>query len=247
MAVFKINKTDDYTVMSNTHLRDKNLSLKAKGLLSIMLSLPPSWDYSVKGLVAILPEGDAAVEAALKELKKQGYLVVKKLMPNETESGRIEYEYNIYEHPQKQDGEKQGVEKQPLEFQGVEKQGVENRPQLNTNKVSTNILNTDDSFTDDNTAATARTHEEEPEEEAEENENELKLIGGKLGRGVVMMTDAQFVHLCEILSKDEIDIYFERMANFIHSCEKKKGSPPNISHYREIIKWVKEDRKLQEI
>lgn len=237
MAVFKINKTDDYTVMSNTHLRDRNLSLKAKGLLSIMLSLPPTWDYSVKGLVAILPEGDAAVEAALKELKKHGYLVVKKLMPNETESGRIEYEYNIYEHPQEQDGEKQGVEKQPLEFQGVEKQGVENRPQLNTNKVSTNKLNTEELIINNNTTTAA-------DGEAEKNENELKLIGGKLGRGVVMMTDAQFEHLCEILSKDELDTYMERMANFILSCTEKDGKAPNISHYREILKWVEEDRKL---
>ena len=234
MAVFKINKTDDYTVMSNTHLRDKNLSLKAKGLLSIMLSLPPSWDYSVKGLVAILPEGDAAVEAALKELKKHGYLIVKKLMPNETESGRIEYEYNIYEQPQKQDGEKQGVEKQPLEFQGVEKQGVENRPQLNTNKL----------IIDNNTATTTAADGEAEEEPEEENENELKLIGGKLGKGVVMMTDAQFDHICTILTKDEIDAYVERMANFIISCKKRTGSPPNISHYREILKWVEEDRKL---
>lgn len=236
MAVFKINKTDDYTVMSNTHLRDKNLSLKAKGLLSIMLSLPPSWDYSVKGLVAILPEGDAAVEAALKELKKHGYLVVKKLMPNQTESGRIEYEYNIYEHPQKQDGEKQGVEKQPLEFQGVEKQGVENRPQLNTNKVSTNILNTDDSFTEDNTAATAARVQEE---------NLLEKMYGKLGKGVVMLSDSQVESLLNQLSKDEFDDYVERLANYIISTEERTGRRPVIkSHYETILKWVEEDRKL---
>ena len=236
MAVFKINKTDDYTVMSNTHLRDKNLSLKAKGLLSIMLSLPPSWDYSVKGLVAILPEGDAAVEAALKELKKHGYLVVKKLMPNETESGRFEYEYNIYEHPQKQDGEKQGVEKQPLEKQGVEKQGVENRPQLNTYKVSTNILNTDELITDDNTAATAaRTHEE----------NKLEKWHGKLGKGVVMLSDPQVESLLEQLSKDEFDAYVERLANYIISTKERTGRPPIIkSHYETILKWVEEDRAV---
>ena len=234
MAVFKINKTDDYTVMSNTHLRDRNLSLKAKGLLSIMLSLPPSWDYSVKGLVAILPEGDAAVEAALKELKKHGYLVVKKLMPNETESGRIEYEYNIYEHPQKQDGEKQGVEKQPLEFQGVEKQGVENQGQLNTYKVSTNILNTDEFSNENNTPSTAA-----------DEENELKLIGGKLGKGVVMMTDAQFASLCNTLSKDEFDTYIAKLADFIINFTEKTGSPPTIkSHYKKILEWIEEDRKL---
>lgn len=80
--------------------------------------------------------------------------------------------------------------------------------------------------------------------EAEENENELKLIGGTLGRGVVMMTDAQFDHLCEILSKDELDAYMERMANFILKCKEKNGKAPNISHYKTILKWVDEDRAV---
>ena len=101
------------------------------------------------------------------------------------------------------------------------------------NNIGNNIVTT--------TTAADGEAEEEPEEE---NENELKLIGGKLGKGVVMMTDAQFEHICTILSKDEIDAYVERMANFIISCKKRTGSPPNISHYREILKWVEEDRKL---
>ena len=137
MSVIRVNHTEDYTVMSNYHLRDKGLSLKAKGLLCQMLSLPPEWDYTVAGLVAINSEKESAIESALKELKVRGYLIVTKLMPNQTASGRIEYEYDVYELPQTQ-LEKQGVEKQGVENLPVEVQGVENHPQLNID-----ILNTD--------------------------------------------------------------------------------------------------------
>lgn len=136
MSVFRINKTKDYTVMSNSHLKEKEMSLKAKGLLSVMLSLPDTWDYSINGLVAISKENQTAIENTLKELKEFGYLRVDKIMPDKSNSGRIEYVYNIFETPQKQGGEKQALENLPLE-----NQGVENRPQLNTNKSMTNELN----------------------------------------------------------------------------------------------------------
>lgn len=137
MAVIRVNKTDNYTVMSNYHLRDKNLTLKAKGLLSVMLSLPPTWDYTIAGLVAISKEKESAITSALKELKSNKYLIVTKLMPNETQSGRIEYVYDIYEQPH----EKQIVEKQSIEKQGVENQGVENQGQLNIDKTNKDKLN----------------------------------------------------------------------------------------------------------
>ena len=129
--VIRVNKTRDYTVMSNYHLKDNSISLKAKGLLSQMLSLPEEWDYTVEGLCSINKENRTAIESALDELKKVGYLVVTKLLPNQTKSGRIEYQYDIYETPE------QGVEKQGVENLGVEFLGVENHQQLNTNKSST--------------------------------------------------------------------------------------------------------------
>ncbi len=138
MSVIRVNKTRDYTVMSNYHFRDKRLSLKAKGLLSQMLSLPPEWDYTIAGLAAINKENESAIVSALRELKAAGYLVVTKRLPNETESGRIEYEYDVYEQPReqyengKQEGKKQGVENQGLEFQGIENQGQYNTDISNT-------------------------------------------------------------------------------------------------------------------
>lgn len=133
MAVVRVNHNKNYTVMSNFHLRDMSLSLKAIGLLSKILSLPPEWDYTIEGLTAICKDGVTAVKSALKELKDCGYLVVTKKMPNQTESGRIEYEYDIYEQPQeKQAEEKQEVEKQEVENLPLEILPIENRRQLST-------------------------------------------------------------------------------------------------------------------
>ncbi len=140
MATFRVNKNQNYTVMSNYHLRDKTLSLKAKGLLSEMLSNAEDWSYSLAGLVAINKENETAVNSALKELKEHGYLIVTKLMPNQTKSGRIEYIYDIYEVPQ--DNGTQDVEKQEVENQGVENHGLRNTNIINTKQRKTNIINT---------------------------------------------------------------------------------------------------------
>lgn len=138
MAKFKVKKTKEYTIMSNYHLKEKEMSLKAKGLLSVMLSLPEDWDYSIAGLVSICKENESAIKGALSELKDFGYLEVVKLMPNESSNGRIDYIYNIYEKP-KQEGKKQEIENLPLEILEVENQG-----QLNTNNKynNINIINT---------------------------------------------------------------------------------------------------------
>lgn len=137
MATIRVHKTKNYTVMSNTHLRDKNLSLKAKGLLSVMLSLPDNWDYSIAGLVAISKENETAVKSALNELKDNNYVVVTKENPTKSNGGRIKYTYEVYEEPYKQK-----IEKQDTENLGVECQQVENHGQLNTNELSTEELNT---------------------------------------------------------------------------------------------------------
>ena len=98
MAVFRVERNKGYTVMSNYHLKDKRLTLKSKGLLSMMLSLPDEWNYSTRGLAAICKEGVDAIGAALKELERAGYIVRNQLRG---ERGRIvDTEYVIYEKPQ---------------------------------------------------------------------------------------------------------------------------------------------------
>lgn len=147
MAVFRVHKTKNYTLMSNHHLRDKNLSLKAKGLLSVMFSLPDSWNYSIPGLCAILKENETAVKSTIKELKATGYLVVDKKKPCKEEGrSKFEYIYNIYETPQEvpnndiiQESPQQGIENLPLETPGVEHHPHNKR---------TDISTTDKSITD---------------------------------------------------------------------------------------------------
>ena len=97
MAVIRVEKTKNYTPMSNYHLRDKNLSLKAKGLLSLMLSLPDDWKFSVKGLAAICLEGEDSIRAALQELEKQHY--VKRYRARNGRGCFGDSEYEIYEQP----------------------------------------------------------------------------------------------------------------------------------------------------
>lgn len=98
MAVYRVERTRDYTVMSNHHLKDTSLSLKAKGLLSLMLSLPDDWNFNMRGLSSICKEGLEAIGNALKELEKAGYMVRNQLRGA---NGRItDTEYIIYERPQ---------------------------------------------------------------------------------------------------------------------------------------------------
>ena len=97
MAVFRIEKSRDYTVMSNHHLRNRCLSLKAKGLLSMMLSLPEEWNYTTRGLASICKEGTDSIGTALKELERAGYIVRNRLRDSK---GKImDVEYVIYETP----------------------------------------------------------------------------------------------------------------------------------------------------
>lgn len=151
--IFRVNKTKGFSVMSNYHLQDKNLSLRAKGLLSLMLSLPDDWKFSIAGLASLCVEKEQAVKSSLDELKAAGYVVVTKLLPNQTASKRIEWLYDIYEKPQTKDIEEeqspaeqppvtQGVATQGVVEQGIESQGIENQPLQNTKELSTKLQNT---------------------------------------------------------------------------------------------------------
>lgn len=127
MSVFRINKNSNYTTMSNYHLKDKNLSLKAKGLLSVMLSLNDDWNYSVAGLCSISKENETAINSALKELKNYGYLVVSK---ERKLDGKFEYNYDIFERPTL---EKPLLEKPPIENMGMANNiNINNTKEVNT-------------------------------------------------------------------------------------------------------------------
>ena len=153
MAVFRVERNTGYTVMSNHHLRNKELTLKAKGLLSQMLSLPEDWDYTLAGLSHINREKIDAIREAVKELEKAGYIVRSR---ERDEKGRLRGAYYvIYEQPQPREPEAAPSDEQPpisdyptldnptLEKPTLEKPTLENPTQLNKE-----ILNTEKSITD---------------------------------------------------------------------------------------------------
>lgn len=152
MAVFRVEKTKDFTVMSNHHLRNAKLSLKAKGLLSLMLSLPEDWDYTTKGLACICKDGVDSITTALKELEQHGYLTRQRLRYENGQLGDIEY--TIHEKPvsaetegisPKRENPRQVNPKQAKPVLGKPEQ--ENPAQLNTDSTNTEKINKDRSRT----------------------------------------------------------------------------------------------------
>ena len=151
MAVFRIEKTRDYTVMSNHHLKDRTLTLKSKGLLSMMLSLPDEWNYTTRGLAAICREGVDSIGAALKELETHGYIRRTQLRD---EKGKItDTEYVIYEMPQCEPPSSPGTplpgtakpytENPDMGIPDTAEPCTENPAQLNTNQTKTDLSSTE--------------------------------------------------------------------------------------------------------
>ena len=151
MAVFRVERNKGYTVMSNHHLRNKELSLKAKGLLSQMLSLPEDWDYTLAGLSFINREKIDAIREAIKELERAGYIVRSR---ERDEKGRLRgTDYVIFEQPQTSPvSDLPTLDNPTLEKPTQEKPTLENPTQLNKDIQKTNLpnkekLNTDVSST----------------------------------------------------------------------------------------------------
>ena len=142
MAVYRVNKTRGYTVMANFHLRDKNLSLKAVGLLSKMLSFNDGWKFSTRGLAAICKEGPDAILTVLRELEKNGYLVRHQERNANGRMGSMIFE--IYEEPQEvlPDTEKPHTENPDTVNPVTEQPHTEKSAQRNTEQVITQEENT---------------------------------------------------------------------------------------------------------
>lgn len=137
MPVIRIDKTRDYTVMSNHHFRNRNLSLKAKGVMSLMLSLPEGWDYTVAGLATLSKDGLDSVRSSLKELEREGYLKMERERDEKGKLGKASYvlsEIPIVENP-------------ILENPRLENPILEKPTQLNTYPLSTNTSSTKESIT----------------------------------------------------------------------------------------------------
>ena len=153
MAVFRIEKTRDYTVMANHHLRNTKLSLKAKGLLSLMLSLPEDWDYTTKGLAKICKDGVDSICSTVNELEEHGYVIRERI--RNAKGQLTDIQYTILEQPKPpQPGQGKPKQENPVldsPVLGTPKQEEPeqgNPAQLNTKKSSNQGLNTDLSNTE---------------------------------------------------------------------------------------------------
>ena len=154
MAVFRIEKTRDYTVMSNYHLRDMSLSLKAKGLLSLMLSLPENWDYTMKGLARICKDGIDSISGGIRELEAHGYLIRARVRGANGQLGSIEYtileqpkapsptqEKPIRENPEQVNPMLDApIQENPAQLNKEESSNYPSRTDLSNTKISSPIL-----------------------------------------------------------------------------------------------------------
>lgn len=220
MAVIRVNKTKDFTVMSNAHFKEREMSLKAKGLLSLMLSLPDEWDYSVRGLVTLSKDGIESVMTSLSELEEFGYLERTRA---HDEKGRFAgYDYNIFEHPQT---EKPCTENPNTGNPNTEKPCTENPPQLNTNTLTTKESKTNVLSTDVVKGAGA------PEYDNDDD----KLVPFK----GLMLSENQMGDLLDKMGLEAFDEYVFRLQAFIEET----GAVVK-SHYATILKWYNEDRSI---
>lgn len=130
MAIYRVHKTKDFTTICNYHLKDKKLSLKGKGMLTLFLSLPDDWGYSVLGITAIVKESKNTVNGIMNELEELKYLKRKRVFKG---NKLIRWEYDIYEkpynllHPNFED----------IQNEDIRNKDIRNEAQLNTNKVKT--------------------------------------------------------------------------------------------------------------
>ena len=212
MAVFRIERTRDYTVMSNHHLRNANLSLKAKGLLSMMLSLPEDWNYTTRGLAKICKEGVDAIGAALRELEAAGYIVRHKLRDRQ---GRIsDTEYVIYEQPQlrKPDTDSPDTENPYMDKPDTEKPAELNIEKSNTEKTITYGSSTDSIPFREPAAAQLPERKGRDAMSVSEIENYRELI----------LENIEYDYLCREFStyREDLDEIVELMVETV--CAKRK-------------------------
>ena len=218
MAVVRVNKTSDFTVMSNTHFKEREMSLKAKGLLSLMLSLPDEWDYSVRGLVTLSKDGKGSVTKALIELEELGY--VKRTRAHD-EKGRFSgYDYDIFETPY---AEKPLTENPSTEKPMTENPLTENQPQLNTNTLNTDFIKKE----------CIKDEEDKAPPDYTDKQDILLPIKG------LMLSDNQIEDLLDKMGLDAFDEYRARLSAYI-----EKTGHTVKSHYATMLKWYNEDRQI---
>lgn len=211
MAVFRVHKNENYTVLSNYHFKEKGMSLKAKGLLSLMLSLPENWDFSAAGLVTLSKDGKDSVNAALKELEKFGYL---RRTQAYDESGKFGgYNYEIFEKPSdvilagvrdktSPKAENPTTDKPFAENPSTEKPTTENPPQLSKKELNTKKSNTEISST-----------EEKERKKASTPSSYDAIINDRIFNEEVKTTLYEFIKMRKLIKKPLTDFALTKLIN----------------------------------
>lgn len=232
MSVFRVNKNKNYTCMGNYHLRDTELSLKAIGLLSKILSLPDEWDYSLKGLVSICKEDTRSVRNTLNELKEKGYIKVTKIPPQKG-FNKIKYVYDIYEKPI-QNEDIQNVYVQDGNTQNVY---VQKDIQLNTNKLNTKQSNKEQSITEDNIKKVSK--KEESFDDIIDNSVENEDVKKEL---------YEFIKMRKLIKRPLTNRALEMIINKLNTLSKDEKEQIKILDQSIINNWqniypIKEDER----
>ena len=233
MAVFRVERNSGYTVMSNHHLRNKELTLKAKGLLSQMLSLPDNWDYTLKGLSLINREQIDAIREAVRELEKAGYIVRTR---ERDEKGRLRgADYVIYELPQIPKSDLPTLENPTQENPTLEKPTQENPTQLNKDISRTDLSKKEKSITDISSTDSipipspnpfpltgdeeqAAAPPERKRKETADRENEAFKIYRE-----IILDNIEYEHLCQydMVDKEMLDEIVDIILETVCSSRKK--------------------------
>lgn len=247
MAVFRVNKTSDYTVISNYHLKEKRMSLKSKGLLTLMLSLPNDWDFSLKGLVALCCESERAIKTSMQELKEFGYLKIDKIPPKKG-SNKFEYTYNIYERPLEK-SKRQKINKntdEKVHFVKVQNEPVQNvLVQNSTDILNTKELNTKDDVINNNITITQKESETTKEIEQQHQLIAINLAKTELSKLCVnkfAIDTALLTHRCKIQTLYKYlgrDKFLETFAKIQESSYLKERTK-NIGQF---LNWLFSSKK----
>ena len=208
MARFNVERVQGYTVMSNYHLRDNRLSMKAKGLMSVMLSLPPEWDYSLRGLTAICRECQSSIAAMVKELEVCGYIERYQERGSDGKLGGCVY--NIYEKPKSglPCADKPCTKKQHTVKPQTEKPCAEKQPQLNTYQLTTKKSNKEVSNTQSINPAASSESKSDWIDRIEESRRTVK-------------ENIEYDIICGQYDKEQLDEIVEIMSEVISTSRDK--------------------------
>lgn len=199
MAVFRVERTGDYTVMSNFHLKDKRLSLKAKGLLSQMLSLPDDWDYTLSGLSYINRESKDAIRSAVNELETAGY--IRRRQTTDASGKFAANEYTIFERP---------IEGEPMLDKPLSENPITVNPSaVNPLPENPTQLNTKKSNTQKSITYPSSTHSFVPSPPAAEGRTEGK--NDILAEREKIREQIEYEYVCTPYNREQVDEFVELM------------------------------------